>query len=175
LLLHGGRDRRDLDPGEGLARAQRIQPQQTQDPRVDFVTRMKRASRPKVTEAALLPRLRRICLRLPGTLETTSWGHPTFKAGGKTFCVIETYKGHVTLCFKLPAADAAAALSDARFFKSPYVGDKGWVSLIVERAPDWAEVAEPALKSYCETAPDALRAQLLGEPARKPTRTPRRP
>jgi predicted DNA-binding protein (MmcQ/YjbR family) len=135
---------------------------------------MKRASRPKVTEAALLPRLRRICLRLPGTLETTSWGHPTFKAGGKTFCVIETYKGHLTLCFKLPAADAAAALSDARFFRSPYVGDKGWVSLIVEGAPAWGEVAELALKSYCETAPDALRAQLLGERTPARARTPRR-
>ena len=128
---------------------------------------MERRSQRKVTQETLLPRLRRICLRLPGTLETTSWGHPAFKAGGKTFCVIETYKGHLTLCFKLPAADAAAALSDARFFKSPYVGNKGWVSLIVEGAPAWREVAELALKSYCETAPDALRTELLGAPARK--------
>jgi len=132
---------------------------------------LKRPSRakvtPKTTEAKLLPRLRRICLRLPGALETTSWGHPTFKAGGKTFCVIETYKGHLTLFFKLPAADAAAALRDERFFKSPYVGDERGVSLIVEGAPDWDELAELALKSYCETAPDALRSQLLGKPPRR--------
>jgi predicted DNA-binding protein (MmcQ/YjbR family) len=112
------------------------------NPGIDSAFEMNRASHPKVTQARLLPRLRRICLRLPGASETASWGHPTFKAGGKTFCVLERYKGHLTLGFKLPAADAAAALSDARFFKSPYVGDKGWVSLIVERAPAWAEVAE---------------------------------
>lgn len=117
------------------------------------------------TEATLLPRLRRICLRLPGTSETVSWGHPTFKAGGKTFCVLERYKAHLTMRFKLPAADAAASLRDARFFKTPYVGDKGWVSLIVATPPDWSEIAELALKSYCETAPDRLRRTLLKTPA----------
>jgi len=121
----------------------------------------------KVTEATLLPRLRRICLRLPGTNETVSWGHPTFKAGGKTFCVLERYKGHLTMCFQLPAGDAAAALRDARFFKTPYVGDKGWVSLIVDRPPRWREVAELSLKSFCEVAPDALRREVVRSSAPK--------
>lgn len=135
---------------------------------------MNRPSDPKVTEARLLPRLRRICLRLPGTSETVSWGHPTFKAGGKTFCVLERYKGHLTMCFQLPAADAAAALRDTRFFKTPYVGNRGWVSLIVDAAPDWSEVRELALKSYCETAPDRLRSRLVKEPSRPRARAARR-
>lgn len=135
---------------------------------------MNRGSHPKVTQAKLLPRLRRICLRLPGTSETVSWGHPTFKAGGKTFCVLERYKGHLTMCFQLPASDAAAALGDTRFFKTPYVGSKGWVSLIVDTPPDWNEVAELALKSYCQTAPDRLRSGLVKEPSRSRARAARR-
>ena len=123
---------------------------------------MNRPSPSKVTEAKLLPRLRRICLRLPGTSETVSWGHPTFKAGGRTLCVLERYKGHLTICFKLPAGDAQAALRDTRFFKTPYVGHQGWVSLIVDTQPDWGEVAALALKSFCETAPDELRRAVLG-------------
>ena len=119
---------------------------------------MNRRSPRKVTEAQLLPRLPRICLRLPGTTETTSWGHPTFKAGGKTFCVLERLKGHLTMCFMLPGPDAAATLKLPRFLETPYVGKKGGVSLIVDTAPDWREVEELALRSYCEVAPDRLRA-----------------
>src|SRR5258706_8271656 len=117
---------------------------------------MNRRSPRKVTEAQLLPRFRRICLRLPGTTETTSWGHPTFKAGGKTFCVLERYKGHLTMCFRLSIPDAVATLASPRFLETPYVGKKGGVSLIVDTTPDWSEVEELVLKSYCESAPDRL-------------------
>jgi len=34
---------------------------------------------------ATLARLRSLCLSLPETSETASWGHPNFKAGKKTF------------------------------------------------------------------------------------------
>lgn len=145
---------------------------------------MNRPRHPKVTEARLLPRLRRICGRLPGVTETVSWGHPTFKAAGKTLCVLERYKGHLTICFKLPPADANAAVHETRFFKTPYVGHKGWVSLIVDTPPDWREVAELAMKSFCEVAPDSLRRELVSAPRvrslatglRNPRRAPdRRP
>ena len=130
---------------------------------------MKRAKRPKVTEARLLPRLRRICLRFPESAETTSWGHPTFKAGGRTFCVLERYQGHLTLCFRVSGAEQAARLQDARFLKTPYVGAKGWVSLIVDTPPDWDEVAELALYSFCETAPDRLRRELVPAATARPS------
>ena len=45
-----------------------------------------------VTEEGVLERLRRICSALPDTTETVTFGHPTFKAAGKTFTVLETYK-----------------------------------------------------------------------------------
>jgi predicted DNA-binding protein (MmcQ/YjbR family) len=122
---------------------------------------LKRPKRGKVTRARLLPRLRRLCLRFPGAIETTSWGHPTFKAGGKTFCVLEPYQGHLTLCFRLGAAEQAARLRDPRYLKTPYVGEKGGVSLIVDEGVDWAEVEELLLQGFCEAAPDRLRAQLV--------------
>ena len=128
-------------------------------------------------ERSLLARLRKTCLALPGTRETVSWGHPTFKAGGKTFCVLERYQGHLTICFKLSPGDAVAALRDAaRFRKTPYIGDKGWVSLIVDEPPDWRVVTELALKSFCEVAPDAVRARLVEGPPRasRPARRPAR-
>jgi hypothetical protein len=77
------------------------------------------------------------------------------------------------MCFQLSGGDAAAALRDARFFKTPYVGDKGGVSLIVDRPPRWREVAELALKSFCEVAPDALRHEVVSPSAPKRRRARR--
>src|SRR2546425_11153130 len=37
----------------------------------------------KVLEAALLMKLRQICLALPEVVETVKWGHPTFEADKK--------------------------------------------------------------------------------------------
>ena len=103
--------------------------------------------------ARLLPKLRALCRRLPGTTETVSWGHPTFKVGGKTFSVLEPYRGHLTLCFKLSPPDAAAARADGRFFATPYIGSQGWVSLIVDGKPDWKLIGELLLNSYWMVAP----------------------
>ena len=44
-------------------------------------------------EKKILAKLREICLALPKTSETTTFGHPTFQVGTKTFTVLETYKG----------------------------------------------------------------------------------
>ncbi len=122
-------------------------------------------------ERSILARLRKICRALPGTSETVSWGHPTFKAGGKTFCVLERYQGHLTICFKLSPGDAAAALrDDSRFQKTPYIGDKGWVSMIIDEPQDWRVVTELELKSFCEVAPDDLRRALLRPGARRSRR-----
>jgi len=100
------------------------------------------ASQKAPSSELLLPRLRGLCRRLPGTTETVSWGHPTFKVGGKTFSVLEPCRGHLTICFKLSPPDAEAAGQDERFFTTPYIGSKGWVSLIVDRRPDWKLIGE---------------------------------
>ena len=101
----------------------------------------------------VITKLRALCLRLPRTTETVTWGHPTFKVAGKTFCVLEEWRGHLTVCFKLAVPDAEAALADPRFLKTPYIGDKGWVSLIVDQRPDWKLVGKLALNSYWLVAP----------------------
>jgi predicted DNA-binding protein (MmcQ/YjbR family) len=111
----------------------------------------------RATTARLLPKLRVLCRRLPGTTETVSWGHPTFKVGGKTFSVLEPCRGHLTICFKLSPPDAEAARRDVRFFSTPYIGSKGWVSMIVDGKPDWKLIGELLLNSYWMVAPPARR------------------
>jgi predicted DNA-binding protein (MmcQ/YjbR family) len=116
-----------------------------------------------LTEVAILKRLRRICLAFPGATETRTFGHPTFQIERKTFAVLETYKGEQGVCFKVGNLLQDVFLKDLRFFRTPYIGKHGWVTLRVHAAPiNWAEVRELAKGSYQLVGPGKAR-----HPARK--------
>src|SRR3972149_2115451 len=73
-----------------------------------------------------------ICLALPAAYETTSFGHPTFRAGRtgkKTFAVFENYRGEDTICVKATLEDQALLVLDPRFFVAPHVGKHGWTPM----------------------------------------------
>ena len=93
--------------------------------------------------AGLLAKLRKIFAGLPETTETVSFGHPTFQVNGKTFSVFELYKNELGLALKIEKELIAVFLKDPRFYLTPYIGKKGWVTLRMESAPvDWKEVRE---------------------------------
>jgi hypothetical protein len=50
-----------------------------------------------------------------------------------------------------------------RFFFPKYVGPKGWVGVRLElpTEPDWDELGEMMMESYCLTAPKTLVKQVL--------------
>ena len=88
-----------------------------------------------VKQHFVLQKLRQICLALPGTNEVRTFGHPTFRAGKKTFAVFEEYKGQLCIAFKVTASHQYLFLKDPRFFRTPYIGRHGWVSLKVDAPP----------------------------------------
>src|ERR1700676_2123355 len=98
----------------------------------------------------ILSKLREICLPPPGLRETVTFGHPTFQAGKmKTFAVLERYKGELSISFKVGKSMQSVFLDDPRFFKTPYVGQHGWVSWRVNGGRlDWQEIAELAAGSH---------------------------
>jgi predicted DNA-binding protein (MmcQ/YjbR family) len=100
------------------------------------------------TPAAIVSRLRRICLALPDTGETVTFGHPTFRAGKKIFAVFENYRGEDTICFKATHEDQTLLVLDPRFFVAPYIGAHGWTSMRVANGVDWAELTELLRESY---------------------------
>ena len=95
-----------------------------------------------------MAKLREICLALPQAREVKTWGHPTFKAGTKSFAVLEHYNGHLCICFKATLPLQQLLIEDARYFKTPYSGKQGWVSLIADRPPKWAEVRQLIRESH---------------------------
>jgi len=107
-----------------------------------------------------LTRMRSICLSLPDTKETPTWGAPHFRVGEKIFAGYGDEKGKASIGFKLEMAHAKAILRDKRFQPAPYVGHKGWVSMDVSGPTDWDQVREWIEESYELIAPKKSLAKL---------------
>jgi hypothetical protein len=67
-------------------------------------------------ERPMFTRLRRVCLALPETTETSSWGRPNFRAGKKTFCAFELVARRPSIAFRVTAAEARRLTRQRHFF-----------------------------------------------------------
>jgi predicted DNA-binding protein (MmcQ/YjbR family) len=106
---------------------------------------------------SVLERVRALCLALPEATETRTFGNPAFQITGKSFCVLETYRGDFSVSVKVGKGAQSQYLKNPRFYRTPYVGRYGWVSLRVDAAPlDWSEVRELIEGSYRQIAPKRL-------------------
>jgi predicted DNA-binding protein (MmcQ/YjbR family) len=106
--------------------------------------------------------MRAICLALPETKETLTWGQPHFRVGEKIFAGCGEEKGRTVIGFKLDMDHADAIIQDPRFWRAPYVGHKGWVSMDASGVDDWDEVRPLVLESYRLIAPRRTVARLDG-------------
>jgi len=110
--------------------------------------------------STVLAKMRKICLALPDTKETLTWGQPHFRVGEKIFAGCGAEKGRLTLGFKLEMDHADLRVQDPRFERAPYVGHKGWVSMDADGIRDWDEVRALVLESYRLIAPKRSFAKL---------------
>lgn len=94
-----------------------------------------------------LEKLRSLCLSLPEAREKSSWGHPNFVAGKRTFVTWETVEGRPSIAFRLHRADVERMLARRQFFATPY-GRGQWVSVWVDGAVDWMLVTDLVRRSY---------------------------
>jgi predicted DNA-binding protein (MmcQ/YjbR family) len=118
--------------------------------------------------------MRAICLALPDTKETLTWGQPHFRVGEKIFAGCGEEKGRVVIGFKLDMDHADAIIQDPRFWRAPYVGHKGWVSMDAGGVDDWDEVRPLVLESYRLIAPRRTVAKLEGGAAPALKKAPRK-
>ncbi len=134
-------------------------------------------SRPRPTRAgpaAIVSRLRRICLALPEAREQLSHGEPTWFAGaGKVFAMLDDHHHgapHLSVWLPQPlgAQEALVAADPARFFRPPYVGPSGWVGVVLDTGPDWEMVARLVRDAYVLVARPRLRRRVIGEAVETP-------
>jgi predicted DNA-binding protein (MmcQ/YjbR family) len=95
-----------------------------------------------VTPAQYLSKLRALCRRLQGTSERSSFGHPNFAAGDRLFAAFEVYKGIPSIAVLATPAAQSFLLQNPAFYRTPYVGNRGWVSADLRQRPPWPLLAE---------------------------------
>lgn len=100
-----------------------------------------------VFERPVFARARRLCLAFPETTETSSWSHPNFRAGRKTFCTFEIVSGRPSIAFRLTPVAVPAALRRKDFFATPY-GRGLWASVWMDGAIDWKLIESLLEQSY---------------------------
>jgi hypothetical protein len=119
---------------------------------------------PPVTEP--LDRVREICLALPEVTEKLSHGSPTWFVK-KTFVSFadHTHGGPLAIwCAAAPGAQEEAVEKEPnRFYRTPYVGVRGWLGVRLDVDVDWDEVAAIIEDAYRQVAPKRLLVELDGK------------
>lgn len=101
-----------------------------------------------------LERMRAICLVLPKTKETLTWGTPHFRVGEKIFCGCGEEKGSARIGLKMERDQSEAMMRLPGIEKAPYSrkGD-GWVTINPGVFDDWEEIESLLVGSYRLIAP----------------------
>lgn len=104
--------------------------------------------RPHSGEDRDLERLRTFVSKLPGVVETSSWGHANWRTGKKLFASYEENRGKKVFSFFAGVEGAEAYLEDRRFSPPKYTDHHGWVSLELGAKTDWNEVRSLLNKGF---------------------------
>ncbi|MEH7109717.1 MmcQ/YjbR family DNA-binding protein [Bacillus sp. JJ1764] len=124
-----------------------------------FINPMKMQNSMNLPEVSSnLENVRRICLSLPDAVEIVDGhGHITFKINGKSFVIIGAREENsFNLSFKSDRETQELLLQKEHFYKTPYIGRYGWVSIQNPKENDWNELSELIQEAYLRAAPKRL-------------------
>ena len=96
----------------------------------------------------ILKRLAAICLALPETSASTSFGNPVWVADKKSFVQAWRYDGQLKLAFWVGPDRQDALILDPRYLLPAYMAHNGWIALNAEQGVNWDEVESLAFDSY---------------------------
>lgn len=83
------------------------------------------------------------------------------------FCLYHGHADEPAIAFKVAKTEQSIFLEDPRFYRTPYIGQHGWVSLREQASLNWDEIEELAKGSYQLVAP---RLSLKDDKPQTPTR-----
>ena len=106
-------------------------------------------------EQAVLKRLRRIYEPLGGVSEERDkFGHVAIKVGKKTLAMLGLDGDVPSLGLKSDLTTQAFLVERGRFYRTPYVGQHGWVSIDgTVKQMDWAAIEDVLTATYRAVAP----------------------
>lgn len=109
-----------------------------------------------MNEAAVLEKLRKICLSFPDAKETSSWGHPNFRTTKKTFAALDEYGGKKYIAFIGPPPLLDHLDGKPHFKRS---GHKTWMMRDLEKI-DWKEMQSLLAQAHAIASPDSGKKEL---------------
>jgi predicted DNA-binding protein (MmcQ/YjbR family) len=109
----------------------------------------------------LLESLRRSCTHLPGVEEIVDgFGHRTFKVSGKSFVIAGMGVDGGSVSIKADRESQALLIRKGPWYRTPYIGQHGWVTIDAPLQHDWSEIAELMEDGYRLAAPRRLLREL---------------
>ena len=109
----------------------------------------------------IINRFQKICDRLPEvTMATDGFGHMTFRVGKKSFVIVGHNEEALSFCVKSDPTTQALLIRRGPYYRTPYIGQHGWVSLDAEGKINWQEVEDLVVDAYRLAAPKKLLRQL---------------
>lgn len=106
---------------------------------------------------SMLENVRITCLALPEAVEhIDGFGHNTFKINGKSFVITGNNEKGFSLSFKSDRETQEILLKKEYFFKTPYIGNHGWISIQNPSEENWAELTDLIQEAYLRAAPKRL-------------------
>ncbi|MFP7299101.1 MmcQ/YjbR family DNA-binding protein [Neobacillus niacini] len=110
-----------------------------------------------IESEAILEKIRDICLALPKAVEhIDGFGHNTFKINGKSFVISGENENGFSLSFKSDRETQEILLQKEHFYKTPYIGHHGWVSIQNPTDSDWDELKDLLQEAYLRAAPKRI-------------------
>ena len=111
----------------------------------------------------LLKALRKVCEPLPEvTEEIDGFGHTAFRVRKKSFVIAGMGERGTAISIKSDPANQALLVDRGPWYRTPYIGQHGWVSVDDPLEQDWAEIAELIVDGYRPAAPRSLAKRLAG-------------
>ncbi|MCM3115799.1 MmcQ/YjbR family DNA-binding protein [Neobacillus sp. MER 74] len=107
--------------------------------------------------AGTIETVRKICLALPEAVEhIDGFGHNTFKVNGKSFVISGENENGFGLSFKSDRETQELLLQKEHYYKTPYIGQHGWVSIQNPVEEHWDELTDLIQEAYLRAAPKRL-------------------
>lgn len=107
---------------------------------------------------ALVDQVRKLAMRLPEVSEQVdAFGHTSFRVNDKPFVMLgEGGEEGPSLSIKTLPTTQEHLLQREHFYKTPYIGQHGWVSILGKNVTDWKEIESYLLEGYLRSAPKRL-------------------
>lgn len=114
----------------------------------------------------LVEALRAVCARLPEVEEVIDgFGHTTFKVRGKSFVIAGMGESGEAVSIKSDPVTQAVLVRRGPFYRTPYIGHHGWISIADPLDRDWPHVQALIVDGYRLQAPKRLAESIPADDA----------